>query len=288
MDHPGHSFSPSEATRLIWSTRDLNLSRIVEAACINTFHCCNRAWPDVSLSDTLSSFITHITGIKGRSKRLTAIEPHTTPNTSAANTSQSTMVDTPLAILDVSSPQPQMNGPMVGSSVILQTLGSTQHTPPTGTNDTTSLDHSSLSYTTQESQNNILDMTLTGSIDEFLNSSSPSGDGSIINLAFLEAPNGHRTPASTDAAVQGSPRPTVPTTLTRAKVLPRGVRVLLDEAVGFLESTRGEITLTTASQPLPSSRSLPRGPHRIPSSQITTHCVDPSIRVTRNARSRLN
>ena len=105
---------------------------------------------------------------------------------------------------------------------------------------------------------------------------------------YIFTPNGHRTPASTDAAVQGTPRPTVPTTSTRTKVLPRGVRVLLDEAVGFLESTRGEITLTTASQPLPSSRSLPRGPHRIPSSQITTHCVNPSTRVTRKARSRLN
>ena len=65
MDHPGHSFSPAEAIRLIWSMRDINLSRIVEAACINTFHCCNRAWPELSLSHTLSSFITHITGIKG-------------------------------------------------------------------------------------------------------------------------------------------------------------------------------------------------------------------------------
>ena len=175
---------------------------------------------------------------------------------------------------------------MVGSTILFQTLGSTQHTPPTGANDTILLDQSLLSCTSQENLNNILDMTLTGSMDESVISSSPSGDGSIINLAFLDATNGHRTPAPTDAAVQGTPRPTAPTTSTRAKVLPRGVRVLLDEAVSFLESTRGEITLTTASQPLPSSRSLPRCPHRIPSSQITTHCVTPSTCVTRNARGR--
>ena len=175
---------------------------------------------------------------------------------------------------------------MIGSSVIHQALGNTQHIPPTGTNDSTLLDHSSLSYTMQGSQNNILDMTLTGSIDEFLNSSSTSGDGSI-NLASLDAPNGHRTPASTDAATQGSPRPTASTTSTRAKILHREVRVLLDEAVDFLESTKREITLTTSSQPLSISRSLPRGPHRIPSSQITTHNVNPSTRVTRKARSKL-
>ena len=73
-----------------------------------------------------------------------------------------------------------------------------------------------------------------------------------------------RTPAPTDDAVQETPRPTTPTTSARAQ--PREVRVLLEEAVSFLESTRGEITLTTASQSFPSSRTLPRCPHRIPSS----------------------
>ena len=82
MDHPGHSFTPAEAIRLIYSTRDLNVSRMEEAACINTFHSCNRANPEVSLSKTYSSFITHMTGIKGRSRRLAAMEHPTAPNTS--------------------------------------------------------------------------------------------------------------------------------------------------------------------------------------------------------------
>ena len=132
-------------------------------------------------------------------------------------------------------------------------------------------------------------MTLTGPMDESVISSSSSGDGSIINLAFLDVADDHRTPTPTDGATQETPRPTTSTTAsTRAMALPRGVRVLLDEAVSFLESTRGEITLTTATQPLPRSRSLPHCPHRIPSSQITTHYVTPSTRVTRNTRSRLN
>ena len=172
---------------------------------------------------------------------------------------------------------------MIGSSVIHQALGNTQHIPPTGTNDSTLLDHSSLSYTMQGSQNNILDMTLTGSIDEFLNSSSMSGDGSI-NLASLDAPNGHRTPASTDVATQGTPRPTSSSTTTREEVLPRRVRVLVDEAAGFLESTKGKIAHTTCSQPI--SRSLPHGTYRIPSSQISVHSVNSSPRVTRKARSK--
>ena len=190
MDYPGHTFSPLEATKLLYSTRDLNLCKMIEAACINTFHSCNRAWPDVSLSDTFSSFVTHITGIKGRSKRLTAIEPRTAPSTSTANTPQNTVVDTPLAISDASPPQSQINGPMIGSSVIHHALGST-HIPPTGTNDSTLLDHSSLSYTMQGSQNNILDMMLTGPMDEsHISSSSPS----TMNLAFLNETNGHLVP----------------------------------------------------------------------------------------------
>ena len=75
--------------------------------------------------------------------------------------------------------------------------------------------------------------------------------------------------------------------LSRPKVLPRGVRVLLGEAVNFLESTRGEITLTTASQPTPSFRALPRAPHRIINTQVTPHYEIPFTCATRNAR-RLN
>ena len=105
-------------------------------------------------------------------------------------------------ILDVSSSQPRMDSPMVGPSIVFQTLGRTQLTPDAGTNDKNLLDQSSLSYTSQEYQNNILVMTLTGSLDESHVSSSPSSAGSIINLAFLDATNGHCTPAPTQLADQ--------------------------------------------------------------------------------------
>ena len=288
MDYPGHTFSPAEAARLIWSTRDINLSKIVEAACINTFHSCNRAWPDVSLSYTLSSFITHITGIRGRSKRLAAIEYPTAPNATQNTTPPSPMVDTPGAMLDVSSTQPRMDGPMIGSSTVLQALGSTQHSP-IDDNNTALVDQGSLFCTWQRNLSNILGTTPTGPMDETAISSSPSGDDSIINLAFLQAADDERTPTPTDDATQETSRPTASTTAsTRGMALSREVRVLLGEAVSFIESTEGEITTTTASQPVPSSRSLPRRPRRIPSSQITNHHVSPSPHVTRNTRSRSN
>ena len=269
-------------------SRDINLSRIVEAACINTFHSCNRAYPEVSLSHTLSSIIIHITGIRGRSKRIVAIEYPTAPNTTQNTTPPSPMVNTPVAMLDVSSSQPRMDSPMIGSSTVLQALGSTQHSP-IDDNDTALVDQSSLFCTWQKNLSNILGTTPTGPMDETVISSSPSGDGSIINLAFLQAADDERTPTPTDDATQETPRPTASTTASaRAMALPREVRVLLGEAVSFLESTKGEITLTTATQPVPSSRSLPRRPQRIPSSQITNHHVTPSPRVTRNTRSRSN
>ena len=129
----------------------------------------------------------------------------------------------------------------------------------------------------------------SGPMDETVISSSSSGDGSIINLAFLQVADDQRIPTPTDDATQETPRPTASTTASaRAMALPREVRVLLGEAVSFLESTKGEITLTTATQPVPSSRSLPRRPQRIPSSQITNHHVTPSPHVIRNTRSRSN
>ena len=62
----------------------------------------------------------YMTGIKGRSRRLAAIEYPTAPNTL-----QNTMASTTLDILDVSFSQPRMDGTMVGSSIVFQILGST-------------------------------------------------------------------------------------------------------------------------------------------------------------------
>ena len=105
----------------------------------------------------------------------------------------------------------------------------------------------------------------------------------------MQAADDERTPTPTDDDTQETSRPTASTTAsTRGMVLSREVRVLLGEAVSFLESSKGEITLTTATQPVPSSRSLPRRPQRIPSSQITNHHVTPSPHVIRNTLSRSN
>ena len=41
MEYPGHTFSPAEA-RILWYTRNLYMSKFIEAACINSFHSCNR------------------------------------------------------------------------------------------------------------------------------------------------------------------------------------------------------------------------------------------------------
>ena len=175
---------------------------------------------------------------------------------------------------------------MIGSSTVLQALGSTQQSP-IDTNDTALVDQSSLFCTWQKNLSNILGTTPTGPMDETVISSSSSGDGSIINLAFLQVADDQRIPTPTDDATQEASRPTASTTAsTRRMALSREVRALLEEAVSFTESTEGEITITTASQPVPSSRSLPRRPRRIPSSQISSHHVSPSPHVTRNTRSR--
>ena len=145
---------------------------------------------------------------------LVAIEHPTAPNATQNTTPPSPMVDTPGAMLDVSSSQPRMDSPMIGSSTVLQALGSTQHSP-IDDNDTALVDQSSLFCTWQENLNNILDMTLTGPMDESVISSSSSGVGSILNLAFLDVADDHRTRTPTDNATHETPRPKTSITSTK-------------------------------------------------------------------------
>ena len=79
---------------------------------------------------------------------------------------------------------------------------------------------------------------LIGSMDESHISSSASGTGSPMNLAFLDTTNDHLKSASIDV-VQGAPSLLTSTTTLRWKGLPSELRLLMADAVNFLETSRG-------------------------------------------------
>ena len=54
QDFPGHSFNPGN-TRLIWSTRDVYQSQLLEASCIKLFPSCNRDPGDVTVIQTFAA-----------------------------------------------------------------------------------------------------------------------------------------------------------------------------------------------------------------------------------------
>ena len=64
QDFPGHGFNPGNA-RLIWSTRDVYQSQLLEASCIKLFPSCNRGPGDVTVSQTFASVCMHLVGYKG-------------------------------------------------------------------------------------------------------------------------------------------------------------------------------------------------------------------------------
>ena len=70
------------------------MSKLVEIPYTNSFHSYNRAHAEVTISETFSSFIISMAGIKGRSKWLEPIESPHTPNIQAnsANTSMVPLV----------------------------------------------------------------------------------------------------------------------------------------------------------------------------------------------------
>ena len=64
QDFPGHGFNPGNA-RLIWSTRDVYQTQLLEAACIKLFPSCNRGPGDVTVSQTFASVCMYLVGFKG-------------------------------------------------------------------------------------------------------------------------------------------------------------------------------------------------------------------------------
>ena len=60
---PGHAFNPGN-TRLIWATRDVYQSQLLEASCIKLFPSCNRGPGDVAVSQTFASVCMHLAGVR--------------------------------------------------------------------------------------------------------------------------------------------------------------------------------------------------------------------------------
>ena len=110
-----------------------------------------------------------------------------------------------------------------------------------------------------------------------------------MNLASLDATNGPLALASIDAALQGTSSPSASKMPSREKRLPIDIRLLMEEAVNFLETPREEISLTPSFQSFPRSMVLPHASPRNTCSQVTPHNYGiPSTRFPRNARSRHN
>ena len=60
---PGHGFNPWN-TRLIWATKDVYQSQLLEASCIKLFPSCNRGPGDIAVSQTFASVCMHLAGVK--------------------------------------------------------------------------------------------------------------------------------------------------------------------------------------------------------------------------------
>ena len=60
---PGHAFNPGN-TRLIWATRDVYQSQLLEASCIKLFPSCNRGPGDVAVSQTFASVCMRLAGVR--------------------------------------------------------------------------------------------------------------------------------------------------------------------------------------------------------------------------------
>ena len=105
------------------------MTKFIEAACINSFHSCNRAYAEVTVSDTFSAFTISMAGIKGRSKWLDPIEPSHPPNIQADS------VNTSMVPLVTDALGPQFTTDAVGSAEVSLVLGNVQHTSQVGIND---------------------------------------------------------------------------------------------------------------------------------------------------------
>ena len=248
------------------------MSNFIEAACINSFHSCNRAHAEVTVSDTFSVFITSMAGIKGRSKWLEPIEsPH--PPIIQADSVNASMV--PLVTDDIGS-QPTTDA--VGSAEISLLLGNAQHSPQVGTNDDVTLDLGSTPYPVPGSQASGLARMPLGSMVGSPDSTLWS-DSDPLNLAFLDAATGHST-SMTSVTVQGGAS-TFATTSSKTRRLTRQ-QVLIREARDFIETAGGDIHASSLTQPNPTSDNLAFGPIR----NASTQGVADNQRITSPRRTR--
>ena len=196
IEYPGHTFTPSNA-RILWHTRNLYMSQLVEAACINSFHSCNKAPPEVTISDTFSAFVTSMAGIRGRRKWQEPIEhPHT-------DSTQVNSVDANVDLQVTNAPalQPATDG--VGSAEVSTLLGIPQQTSSVSINHDVTLDLGSDPYRLQGSQASGLEQM---PVDPMSGSPDPSilNDTDPLNLAFLDVAINH-SQSMADGIIQESP-----------------------------------------------------------------------------------
>ena len=92
--YPGHAFNPRE-DRLLWATRYLYISQLVETSCIKLFLSCNQGPGDVSVSRMFASFCVHLAGINDKIS-MPLLQDHTqaTHISSVINVAASLLVDT--------------------------------------------------------------------------------------------------------------------------------------------------------------------------------------------------
>ena len=234
------------------------MSKFIEAACINSFHSCNRAYAEVSISDTFSVFTTHMAGISGRRKTLDPIEPSHPPNTQAYPLNYS------IVSLVPNTPGSQATADNVGSAEISLLLGSVQRNSQVGTNDDVTQDPDSNPYPVLGDQASGLDLMsfgpMAGSPD-----STISNESDPLNLAFLGATTSHSTSMTGVNIQEGLGN--LATTSSKAGRLTRH-QVLIREARSFLETPSGD-ALTSASS----------------SSQPNYSLTNLSTRSSRNARN---
>ena len=221
------------------------MSQFVEAACINSFHSCNKAPPEVTISDTFSAFVTSMAGIKGRRKWQEPIEhPH-------IDSTQVNSVDTNVDLQITNAPtlQPATDG--VGSAEVSMLLGIPQQTSSVSNTHDVTMDLGSAPYHLQGSQASGLrqmpvdPMSLDSSIDP-------------LNLAFLDVDINH-SQSMADGIIQAGTSASTPPPGRKGRLTRQ--QLLIQEARDFLESTRGHIrsapsSSASASLSQPSSSSI--------------------------------
>ena len=257
------------------------MSQLVEAACINSFHSCNRAPPEVTISDTFSAFVTSMAGIRGRRKWQEPIEhPHT-------DSTQVNSVDANVDLQVANDPALQPSTDGVGSAEVSSLLGIPQQTSSVSINHDVTLDLGSDPYRLLGSQASGLEQMpvdpMSGSPDpSILNETDP------LNLALLDVAINH-SQSMADGIIQENP--SISTLPPDRKGRLTRQQLLIQEARDFIESTRGDIRTAPSasvsaslSQPSSSSNNWQLGSMRNASTQVDAagHVIIPPRR-TRNS-----